>query len=283
MKRFALISAVVVLAVIGSTLAAWFQQSDSSWLSVLYGSEADRQEELDNIMRANDPQPASRVQVNAEAQVSEIMAKRRAARTPVPTAPRAPAPTFTPEPIPPASPDIQATITAAVEAALAAQSSATPPAPLPTPAPADVSIAAPAAPGPTPEPVDATTRPEPTLAPTVTRASSARLSEDEAIGRLNNYFAHQMFLEFDKSLDATTHAISNQRFIFWLTRSDAVISVDTKADGYWIIEVTNDNNDIDSPSIVESWFVYEEYGRPPYCDSGQGDSNWDIVNSCSVS
>ncbi len=94
MKRFALISAVVVLAVIGSTLAAWFQQSDSSWLSVLYGSEADRQKALGNIVRANDPRPAARVQVNAEAQVSEIMAKRRAARTPVSKAPRAPAPTF---------------------------------------------------------------------------------------------------------------------------------------------------------------------------------------------
>ena len=117
----------------------------------------------------------------------------------------------------------------------------------------------------------------------MTRTSGARLSEDEAIGRLNNYFAHQMFLEFDKSLDATTHAITNQRFIFWLTRSDAVISVDTKEDGYWIIEVANDNNDIDSPSITESWFVYDEYGRPPYCDKGQDDSNEDIVDSCSVS
>ena len=285
MKRFILIAAVVVLAVIGAAAVAWFGKSDGAWLGVLYRSEADRQAELGDLAGVNKSQPVSRLRVDAEAEVSRIMAKRRATWKPAAKAALAPVPTINPEPAPPVTPDIQATIAAAVAAALAAQAEAANP--LPTPAPAETAAPETAAPettapeitepAPTPDPTAAPAAPEPKRAPAV-----MRMTEDEAISRLSNYFATQMFREFDKSLNATTHAISNQQFIFWLARSDAAITGDSKADGYWIIKVINDNDDINAPQIMKSWLVFQEAGRAPVCGNGQGSAQWNVGNSCTM-
>ena len=276
MKRFFLITAVVILIVLASTLAVLYGGSDGAWLASLYGSEADRQAELRDLVRENKRVPMTRLQVDAEAHVREIMAARRAAWTPGRNVAWAPAPAVISALLPTATPDIQATITAAVAAALAAQSEFTPE--MPTPTPTDTPAPIPDGLTPAPELSATPTPPQPTGAPTVTL-----ISKDEAIIRLKNYFDNQMFLEFDRSVDGNTHAISNQRFIFWLARSEAVLRGDGKENGHWLIEVTYDDDDVDSPPITESWFVFDEAGQRPSCDKGKAVTQWAVENSCSIS
>lgn len=221
------------------------------------------------ILGADEATPGPRFSAQAiakaEAEVDRIMAERRAARTP------------TPKPVATATPvvTVSASDTDPIPTEVASPAQIEPATPSPTPAPSDTPTPMPVAPTEAPETVEAPAPPE--QAPD---SSPPQLGADEAISRLGNYFATQMFLEFDKSQTDNIPAISNPRFVFWVARVNAEIGAGTIGDRQWIVEISIDDATIGA--INETWFIFDEANSPPTCAIG-APSSPEAEDSCLIS
>ncbi len=245
------------------------------------------------VIRADEPtpRPTPNHQAIAEAEVSRIMAERRAARTPWPTPKPKPKPTYTLAPTITLVPiDIETILS---EAALAAGPLTTPissqsPAPTATPSPIPAPNIAPTTDGvsdvlsgvglstvaaeiprlmagvqslvstPTPMPT-ATQIPTSTPLPYPTP-----FAQNDAVIRLKRHFGAQFGHEAYRQIRASSESevnLTKERLAFWLARMESVVGEMRIVDGQWVVEIASD----EWPKFKEWWNVFEKADKPPTC------------------